>query len=82
MPETYIDKTVLLGMTAKSITGIKGIGDSKAGGALQSLGGFLSGDNKKAPTNTPTGKGATNAPATNAPASPLKGLFDQFTRPK
>jgi hypothetical protein len=66
----------------KNITSIPALRDSQAGGVLQNLGGLFSGERKGATTNAPAGRGATNAPATNPPASPAKGLLDLFNRPK
>jgi hypothetical protein len=57
----------------KNIGSIPALRDSQAGGVLQNLGLVPSGDKQSA---------ATNAPPTNAPVSPIKGLFDRFNRPK
>lgn len=54
---------------------------SPVGGLLQGLGGLLG--NQPQATNAPAAKGATNAPATNAPArNPLEGLFKSLQGPK
>ncbi|MHC1766094.1 MAG: AsmA family protein [Verrucomicrobiia bacterium] len=62
-PDTEINKAVVGGLLARSISGILPVGES-AGNVLQNLGGVLSGQ-----------RGATNAPAgTNASASIVQGI--------
>jgi hypothetical protein len=70
-PKKDINKTVLLGMAAKE-AGSFGLGGSKAGSALQGLGGLLGGRGATSSTNT--------APSTNRPG--VNDLLNNFLKPR